>query len=193
MVWGVLEPSGFGQFFPCGVFVGHTNPSGDPFRYMSDRGPVDEEQEPRVFRIERGGRTLAAWIMVRNGLLLVAREVRAVIERVEPEVHQFWPMEVVYPNGDRTAHDYHAMVIRQFRDAVIEERSEVTRFNGRPSCHATKAGVRGLTLCAERIGDAHLWRDTRLLGASIFMSDALQSAIAETGLKIMPHARTGVA
>ena len=200
MVWGVLEPSGFGQFFPHGEFENEKSFDPEADKYTLDLGPVSEAMQPRRFNIERGGRTLAAWIKSVNRLPLVADEVRAAIERVEPDVHQFWPMAVVYPNGDRTAHDYHAMVIRQFRDAVIEEKSEVRKESSPPASRpafyhgdGTKANVKKITLSAERIGSAHLWRDQRLHSPNIFMSDALQSAIAQTGLTIMPHARTKVA
>ena len=195
MVWGVLTPVGFGQFFPHGEFDDEKSFYPEADKYKLDLGPVSEAMQPRTFRIVRGGKSLAAMIESMGGLLLVAEEVRRAIERVEPGVHQFWPVEVFHANGERSAYRYHALVIRQFRDAVIEEKSDVRvrSDSGNLSCHPTKANAKALTLSSERIGDAHLWRDERLLSVNVFMSNALQSAIAETGLKIMPHARTKIA
>ena len=157
----------------------------DKFRRESQTGPVIAPLRPHAYTVKGRVPKLGAWLGVDDGLNLVADELRAIIERLEPGVHQFWPVEVVLPTGARPPHDYHALVIGQFRDSLLDERSDLwesgrLRFAGDTTAKAFKRVV----VSADRIGSAHLWRERRLAQPDICISDAFHSAIAEAGLKV---------
>ena len=154
-------------------------------RKESSTGPVIAPFRPHAYTVKGRVPKLGAWLEVTNGLNLVADELRAIIERLEPGVHQFWPLEVVLPKGARPPHDYHALVIGQFRDSLLDEQSDLwesgrLKFAGDTTAKAFKRVV----VSIDRIGDAHLWRERRLTRPNICISNALRSAIAEAGLKV---------
>ena len=156
----------------------------DKFRRESQTGPVIAPLRPHAYTVKGRVPKLGAWLEVTNGLNLVANELRAIIERLEPGMHQFWPVEVVLPKGARPPHDYHALVIGQFRDSLLEERSDVRGSNARFARDTTAKAFKRVVVSADRIGDAHLWRERRLARPEICISDTLRSAIAEAGLKV---------
>ena len=165
-------------------------------KFVYDEGPVEPELQPRVFQIKRGGKNLASMMQVNSQLLVVDGELRGIIERFEPDIHQFWPIEIRRPGrrgqpGERTKRDFHALVIRQFRDSLIEEKSDLLDRGEagriRFARDTTKPGLKRIALSAEAIGGAHLWREKVLKDPNIFVSDALQAAIAEAGLRVFRH------
>ena len=157
----------------------------DKFKRESQTGPVIAPLRPHAYTVKGRVPKLGAWLEVTNGLNLVADELRAIIERLEHRVHQFWPVDVVLPTGARPPHNYHALVIGQFRDSLLDEQSDLwesgrLKFAGDTTAKAFKRVV----VSADRIRGAHLWRERRLARPEICISNALRSAIAEAGLKV---------
>ena len=168
-------------------------------KFSNDEGPVDPAMQPRVFQMERGSTNLGSWLEVTNRLLMVDEALRTIIERFEPGVHQFWPMEVRGPDGEPLDRQFHALVIRQSRDSLIDEQSDLQRLDQdmderqpRFAKNTDAAGLRRVTLRGAAIEGVHLWREHRLATPNILVSDALRTAIKEAKLRVFRHGRLNV-
>jgi len=217
MVWGVSEPSSFGDFFPNGEFVGWKEEIKRYFdekmsaeqraafdnwdvsyrgevsrKFTEDRGPLEPHERPLEFRMRDARKSLGSLILVNDRLLVVDEALKKTIETLEPDVHQFWPLRIIQPKGQDFPAAYHGMVIRRFIDSFVPEQSDAnqTALGAGSVFYAkgpTKKDYGNLTLSKERVGGAHLWRERRLRTPDVYLSDELQAKIARQGLRISRH------
>jgi hypothetical protein len=219
MVWGWVEPSSFGDYFPNGVYVGwdeeikryfdeemsaeqraaldnwHVRYQGQVARKFTeeDRGLLEPHERPSEFRImERAPKSLGSLLTLTDRLLAVDAALHEIIERLEPGVHQFWPLRITRPKGQEYPVAYYGMVIRRFIDSFVPEQSAGLRVSeGSPkvffAIHPTKKAYGDLTVLKSAVAGAHLWRERRLLSPEVFFSDALQAEITRRGLRIAKH------
>ncbi|MCP4183250.1 MAG: hypothetical protein GY761_08020 [Hyphomicrobiales bacterium] len=215
MAWALKDPEGYGDYWPKGddlgwdeqveTYVHNGMPEKEKARvcdgsvvFMSkiskkfhkDYGPVVWQESPPEYQTEKSCVNLASTIHVNNQLLAVDEALKDIIKQFEPDVHQFFPLKITMPKGIEYPVQYYIIVIRQFIEAYIPtdetlgpqstERVFFTKDD-------TKKGIAKLQLSKETIGSAHLWRDTRMRRPNVFISGALQAAIAEAGLKIFRH------
>ncbi|MFY0612788.1 MAG: hypothetical protein JXQ99_14745 [Hyphomicrobiaceae bacterium] len=145
------------------------------------------EQIPE-FRIKKRPKALSSLISLRNKLLAVSEPLKVLIEELEPDVHQFWPLKLTTRNEKGYPEPYYGMVILQWRDSFVPEKSEQYKVDG-PFIYGedTKTGMSKLSLSRESIGQAHLWRERKLLMPNILISDKLQSEIENCGLRFWRH------
>jgi len=54
---------------------------------------IEEHEPPRSFNTVKGYKSLGSLIKLNNRILAVDQALRAIIERLEPGVHQFFPIE----------------------------------------------------------------------------------------------------
>ena len=124
MVWGLVEPSGFGDFFQGGDYVGweetikryfdeemtaeqraafdnwDVNFRGEVGRkFVEDKGPLEPHECPAEFRLRSAHKSLGSLVVLLNRLLAVDASLKETIERLEPGVHQFWPLRITVPKG----------------------------------------------------------------------------------------------
>jgi hypothetical protein len=163
-------------------------------QFDDDRGPVAPQVLPREIRLDRTERNLASLLML--GVLSVDEPLMNIIESLEPGVHQFWPMKVCQPKGDDFPKKFYGIVIRRFLKSFRPEDSNKDSFNsdevpsGKPFYYArgaSKASCGGLAMSRDIIGSAHLWREEGWKNPNVFMSDELQAAIQNAGLRIPKH------
>ncbi|MBO1020707.1 hypothetical protein IPV08_12060 [Methylobacterium sp. SD274] len=217
MVWGLVNPSSIGEFFPSGDYVGwkeaieryfneemsadrraahdnwHGSYRGDVARkFTEDFGPLEPHERPTEFRVVEPPKALGSLIKMTSRLLAVDTALKDIIEALEPGVHQFWPIRIVTPKGKEYPGAYHGLIIRRFLDSFLPEQSKGFRFTPSSSQFAfadrdTKVVYADLAVTQDVVAGAHLWREDKLSSPRILMSDALQAEIVAQNLRIFKH------
>ena len=119
----------------------------------------------------------------------VSAPLRAVIEELEPGLHQFNELEVTYKSGKPHEHRYYCLNVRGYLyGSVIRELSTLQRMrNGVPD---PKVKHEALVLDIDVIGNRHLWRAGDF-HKKWFISDELARRVTQarlTGLNMQRHA-----
>lgn len=212
MAWAMREPGSFGSFFPNGdleEWEGRIeqnflamSPSekakfGDHVtnylyhvarKFRGGHGLVEDDEKPAELKTDKTYKDLGDLMMIVDGLLVVSDAFKAVVEGVEPGVHQFWPMRFVTPRGKHYDATLFAMVIGTRLDSFSEGESDPASFSvtdGYPLAEYSKPKkLSGLALQESEIGGRHLWRETRLYGLDVFFSDALVGILTEQEMKL---------
>jgi hypothetical protein len=216
MVWGLVEPGGFGDFFQGGDYVGweealkrhfdeemsagqraafdnwHVAYMGDVSRkFTEDRGLLEPHESPLEFRMRQSRKSLGSLLLLSDRLQVVDVMLKEIIETLEPGVHQFWPLRITQPKGAEFPGPYYGMIIGRFIDSFVPEQSAGYRgSDGSEAFFAnspTKKDYVGLTVLKDVVAGAHLWRERNLLDPNIFLSDELQAEITRHGLRIPKH------
>lgn len=117
-----------------------------------------------------------------GGLHVVSDAARQTFEELEPGRHQFFPLALRWHNGEPVGGAWWGMNVTQRRDTIVEEGSKVGRMTSDPR-KLQVFSYKQIVLDPARVGDAHLWREERLIG-ELFCSDALQAALKARGLKV---------
>lgn len=156
--------------------------------------PIEPHEPPRSFHIVKGGKRLASVIKLNDRILAVDETFKAIIQRLEPGVHQFFPITMILPKDQVYPASYHILVIGQFLDSFSPEHSstDAYRLNGANQFthEETKKAMAGLALSKAAFGDAHLWRERRLSGEWLTcFSDELIAEVTGAGLRIPKHYR----
>ena len=162
-------------------------------RFRDGKGTVDPSDAPDVVRLRgKQGRNLPDGFIVYNGILLVTGDVKAVIEGLDPDRHQFIPIRVTERDGTPIEKDWHVLVITHRQDTLVPEASDL-----RWSDPSGKGGTyrfnhpEDIALDLARLDDSHLWRERQLqYGSTLFMSHALRTALKERGLRVLRQHRT---
>jgi hypothetical protein len=219
MVWGWVGPRGFGDFFPHGDHVGweeglkryfdeemaaeqkaafdnwHVKYMGEVSRKFTEegRGMLKSHERPTEFRMLEARKSLGSLIALADGLLAVDEGLKEIIERLEPGVHQFWPLRITLPKGGEYPVPYYGMVICRFIDSFVPEQSTVHQVSEGSSSYftngPTKQDYAALALSTGAIAGAHLWRERRLRMPDVFFSDELQAVMTRSGLRMAKHHR----
>jgi hypothetical protein len=165
-------------------------------REGSDRPPftsIESHEPPQSFHTEKAYKALGSLIMLNSGILAVDEALKLIIERLEPGVHQFFPIKITMPRGVVFHKPYYVLVIGQYHDSFSPEYSKEGSYrkNGDYSYrHAeAKAGVTGLAFSKGVFGDAHLWRERRMGQRLTCFSDEIQAEITKAGLRTPKHYR----
>ncbi|SDE89255.1 hypothetical protein SAMN05216337_103849 [Bradyrhizobium brasilense] len=218
MVWGWYERSQFGDFFPNGDYVGweeglkqyfdeqmsaeqraalndwHVAYIGEVARkFREDRGLLEPRERPLEFRMEESRKSLGSLLHLTNGVRAVDATLHAIIEKLEPGVHQFWPLRITTPKGKDYPVPYYGIIVRRYIDSFVPEQSAVHQVSEGSTAYfannPTKKGYGSLTVLKRVSVGAHLWHERRLLNPSLFFSDELQAAMTQWGLRVPTHHR----
>lgn len=134
-----------------------------------------------------------------NGLLFVSPKFRSLIETLEPEAHQFFPVTLVDRKGDHLA-DHWFWIVCNGLDSVDRENTTFILQNGtlwRPARDlkddelppGTDRNLPAkLAFNSKQIGGAHFWRDKYLTGRPVYCSEqaAAEIDMAElTGVELV--------
>ncbi|WP_150526133.1 imm11 family protein [Roseibium sediminis] len=142
--------------------------------------PVDTTHLPT--KVQAGGRKRTFKDISPDGLYSVSENFREVVERLEPGVHQFVPVEFVWKDGTHAANRYWYFPCNRL-DSVDREKTT----------EELEAGIMwmpsknpGFVFSRSQIGDCHLWRD-KFMPSSYgpFISNALYKAFVEAGIEGM--------
>ena len=217
MVWG-MENIGSGMFFPSGDFPGEDarleaieqsmppekRSKYSPLGYVShvaecirkDKGPLADHELPKKFVASPRPKELGSLLKLRGGVRAVDEDLKNIIERLEPSVHQFWPLQIVMPNGDGHPNRYYGMMVLRHLDSFMPEQSDPDCWRGgeiAPGINSytvygsSREDHAGLAMASSVFGSSHLWRERALMNPTLFFSDELQAAIKSAGLRIPKH------
>ncbi len=152
------------------------------------------EEAPTSFVTRKSHKKLGSLIMFNNRIIAADEELKALIERLEPDVHQFFPIEIIMPKGVVFPKKYYTLVIGQYLDSFVPEKSKADSFtesNVKPGFYKheeNKKGVNGIALSKAKFGEAHLWRERHLGGEWLTcFSDELITEIEAAGLRLPKH------
>ncbi len=114
-------------------------------------------------------------VFMLRGLILVSDDFKEIIERHEPDVHQFFPVQAIYKDGSKAGQMYFFNICNRL-DTMDRERA-TTKFDG---VHWDPAS--GDFVFSKRlIGDHHAWKD-KFIHPGRFLSDTVKSEIEKMGL-----------
>lgn len=153
--------------------------------------PIEPHEPLQFFQMERGSKNLGSMIALNAGVFAVDETVKDIIERLEPGVHQFFPVEIRMPRGKIYPVQYFVLVIGQYLDSFDPESSDECSWErtelGNVRYDDSKAGITGLAFKKSVFGNAHLWRERRINGALTSFSDQLIAEIQKRELRIPKH------
>jgi hypothetical protein len=214
MTWGMRLPIEFGLFFPNGDYIGFKETLEQFFlnemskeerascggvagyalktsnKFHTTPEPLRPHECPREFKVEYTRvKSFGSLIHLPNRLVAVDEALKAIIERLEPGLHQFWPIRIIMPNGDIYPETYYGLRIGQRLDSFDPDASDegvwdVSRGGIYRVYLPRKKYYEGLALSAEKIGKAHLWREAKLYKPDLYFSDELMAEIKKAGLRL---------
>ncbi len=213
MTWAINEPKGEGEFWVNGDYVGWEEalqhhfdtdmsdaereavtfggrmmPSYPSEKFTKDLGPLTPQEQPKTFGFQGSPprKLLGSLIKLTSRLLAVDQALKTIIETIEPDKHQMWPIRLQYKNGDPHEKSFFGLVIGTHLNAFDPDASDKEvwherrgRFNVRDD---TKKYISGLALRTDN--SAHLWREKKLRSPNVFISDALHDRIVEAKLRL---------
>ncbi|MEO9131459.1 MAG: DUF1629 domain-containing protein [Sphingomonas sp.] len=153
--------------------------------------PIEEHEPPTSFDTDKTYTLLGSLIALNYGILAVNEALKAILQRLEPGRHQFFPIEIRMPKGKIFPELYYILVIGQYIDSFSPEHSRKESWQeampGRYSHEESKKGITGLAVSHAVFGTAHLWRERRFFDLLTCFSDGLQGEIVQAGLRIPKH------
>lgn len=153
--------------------------------------PILEHEPPRFFATEKGFDALASIIGLCNRICAVDEAMKPIIERLEPGIHQFFPLEIRMPRGKVYPVPYFTLAVGNHLDSLVPDKCKegVLRPDGPDHYLAdgSKKGISGRAFAKAKFGDAHLWRERHFGALLTCFSDALQAEIERAGLLIPKH------
>ena len=250
MVWGMLEPSSFGKFWPDGVtedvndtgrdgwydrlkahYVEQTPqerrrlfdftsangndalhystfpsrkfrtelgtvPCGEVHSVHPPSTPIEPHEPPRSYST-RPHKALGSLIALCGAPMAVDEDLKTIIERLEPGVHEFFPIKFfVGPNEQPYHKAFFTMRIGQYFSSFLPDESAEGSYIGPSPVDPTYYGfdpkrksVEGLAFSKITFGRAHLWRERNFPTGLTLLSDELISEIDNEGLLIPKHHR----
>ncbi len=139
--------------------------------------PVDTTYLPTKVNIGGPER----WLMdiSPNGLYSVSEKFRNIVERLEPSVHQFVPVEFFWGDGSPAAKRYWFFVCNRLDSVSREETTKELR-------NLWKASAKNgeFVFSRAQIGGHHIWQDKFMpAGYGPFISDVLYDALVDAGIE----------
>lgn len=160
--------------------------------------PIKQHEAPKVFAAERMYEELGSLIMCNDRIIAVDDALKDVIDRFEPGMHEFFPVEIAMPKGKVFPKAFHILAIGQYLDSFVLDHSdpdafeEIPNSNGKlqmPSYPGPAETIPGLALSRNVSGRAHLWRERRFGEWLTCFSDELVAEIDLKGLRIPGYYR----
>lgn len=165
------------------------------FPELAPLNSIKDHEPPQCYITAKSYKSLASLISL-NGLLAVDERMKAIIERLEPGIHQLFPIEIRMPRGKLYPKQYHLLVVGQDIDAFSPEKSEEgsyrsygPEYSGYYTLIDSKKEISGLAFSKTAFGRAHLWRERALNGKLTCLSDQLEAEAVKAGLRLPKHYR----
>lgn len=153
--------------------------------------PVQQHEAPKVFVAEKNQKELGSLVMFNDRIVAVDVELREIVERFEPGVHQFFPIEIAMPNGKAFPRAFYTLVVGQYFDSFNPEKSNPDAFEEIPNSNGMleivpgpRSKVPDLALSGQIHSGAHLWRERRFGEWLTCFSEDLVAEIENSGLRI---------
>ncbi|WP_170398489.1 hypothetical protein [Ruegeria arenilitoris] len=140
MTWGMESPSNFGDYFLDGDYVGFDDalisyylnkmPDKDKAemgvsdgfshptfygKFIRELGWLKPQECPEEFAITHTrSKSFGSLIELGSQLPAADEDLKALIERLEPGIHQFWPIKITMPKGETYPKQFYGMRIGKF-------------------------------------------------------------------------------
>lgn len=152
-------------------------------------GPVEDEFLPKrpLKAIKRSKKQDPEFTFAYGSAPCVTGKVKEIIERFEPGVHQFFPIEIIAPNGTPIERGRYMLNVTTLVDALVDGKNyssdpQNPRYSSPSTC-----GV-PLSVRLRDIVGLHLWRDKRIAPEVLFMSTGLFDTLNEVDcLRVDAH------
>lgn len=162
------------------------------FPELAPLNSIKDHEPPQSYITAKSYKSLASVISL-SGLLAVDERMKSIIERLEPGIHHFFPIEIRTLRGNLYPEQYHILVIGHYIDALSPEKSKEGSYRERVrnlySYDDSKMGITGLALSKAVFGKAHLWGEQRAIYPLICLSDQLEAEAVSAGLRLPKHYR----
>lgn len=123
----------------------------------------------------------------------VSPRFRELVEKFEPEVHQFVPVEIFHSRNSAPVATYYWFIVGQRLDSVDRERTTFVFQEGKiglwsdsiantETWQFTKIPNAKLVFSHALIGDHHIWNDPHVMGGERLCSDAFAKAMIASGM-----------
>ena len=160
-------------------------------------GPIAVHEAPKRFETDKKYTSLGSLIQLNDRLLAVDGLLKVIIERFEPDIHHFFPIEIGMPKKVVYPTKYFVMAIGRYINSFLTQQSEPTSwrhdFGEYNIVEETKKGMAGLALSRSTFGNAHLWRESRVSNELLCFSDQLMAEINRSGLRLPKNYKLKVA
>lgn len=168
---------------------------GEPGARADGRGPpfiaVEQHEIPTFFKLEKSSETLGSLIALNYGILAVDENLKAILDRLEPDTHQFFPIEMRMPKAKTLPLQYYILLIGQyiesFSPADSKDGSWRKPLRGQFTHDSSKKSFGGLALSKAKFGNAHLWRERGFMDWLTCFSDELREEIERARLRLPKH------
>jgi hypothetical protein len=158
--------------------------------------PIRVHEAPDCYKLEKNYSDLGSMIMLTNHIWAVEEALKNIIEQLEPNVHEFYPIEIIMPKGKVYPKSYFLLVVGQYLESFSLTKSkagtskESSDFPGQYRLSSwTKIEIGGLAFEKSKFGNAHLWRERNGGEPDVFFSDRLKVELDLANLRIPKHFR----
>lgn len=148
---------------------------------------IDYEKAPKYVIVEKSKPELPDMFWGSSSLLIVSGAYHDIIERLDPGLHQMWPIEVRRKRKEPYAGRWYGLSIRPRATSIQVDGSDTyiakgSKSLGIPDRIVLKDSFK-VSVRSDRLPDANLWWDDGIDQPVILCSDALHDAVVEAGLK----------
>lgn len=151
----------------------------------ADRKSVPEEL-PKFLVADRPRKTWPDAFEGVNGILVVSGRAKEIIERFDPDLHQFFEVPLRTKRGVEIEGPWFIMNVTLRQSSIVVKKSRVTVNPDFPdklcSFYPTSDTKDVIVDRGQLSPDIHFWRETRFQG-SLLGSDAFVAALKEAGVK----------
>jgi len=161
--------------------------------------PLKPEEVPYKLVLDKKRKALPGGFVTENGLFIVKGQVRDILEGLDPGVHQFFPIDVVYKGGSKPEDEYFVLNVTATQDSVVAESPGVAfRANlldprtigpddpEKMEFHHYKKDV---MVRKSSLSGLNMWREPRYI-ASYLISNAFFEALKAQDLKLLRSYKT---
>lgn len=164
-----------------------------PNRHNPPLTPLENHEPPRIHFPEKSYRALGSLLILSSYILAIDEDLKVIIERFEPDVHRFFPLDLHLPNGSVYPKQYYTLWVGQYcesfvPDGEIFEEDYIQGIVGVQRMHLReKRYAQKLMFSRKKFDDRHLWRERRFNNYLLLFSDQLYEAIVAAGLELPRH------
>jgi hypothetical protein len=130
-------------------------------------------------------------MQIRGSVWAVNETFRGIVERFEPGIHQFLPMEVQLADGNPSGISYYIFNVCQRIASADLARSQVYSREGSERVGFVLRDDK-LVVRAQTIAGKHVWRDDYFFNRVIFCSDEIKQALEAAEFNMVEFARVPV-
>ncbi|MEM8692512.1 MAG: DUF1629 domain-containing protein [Pseudomonadota bacterium] len=141
------------------------------------------DEMPKELIVRKPRKTWPDAFETLNGLLVVSGAAKDVIERLDPGLHQFFPLSIRTKRGVVIEGPWFAMNVTERQNSIVIEQSRVLVNKRAPDRLCSFLwDFKHVTVDPSKLSGIHFWREARFRG-SLLGSDALLKELKDAGVK----------